>query len=277
MAFEIVNTTHMILNMCFALSFSTDSVEFPWKFHVHSNLLKRDNTLMLIPWLLTLDCHRQMHLLDGQSSPLQSWYCVCLCVCATQSNDQSTWDACWSFLSLWKVSTINNCILITLLFQNMGRVGPKVRRQSLLWNVHERFPFVLPNVKPIGKHFVLLIEAYFLFCFHCIMKYVIFAIRYLVPLDIKYVWICQQTCYFKYILFGLLSKLLASLMRNNCPKWPSGALFNTLSKLYDVPVGFVPSSFEAVYCFICGRQRVAVARYRMICLVFVIVFQIKMS
>ena len=28
-----------------------------------------------------------------------------------------------------------------------------------------------------------------------------------------------------------------------------------------------PISFEAVYCFICGRLRVAVARYRMICLV----------
>ena len=48
----------------------------------------------------------------------------------------------------------------------------------------------------------------------------------------------------------------------------SGAPLHTLSKLYD-PVGFVnphPSSFEAVYCFICGRRRVAVARYRMICL-----------
>ena len=27
------------------------------------------------------------------------------------------------------------------------------------------------------------------------------------------------------------------------------------------------TSFEAVYCFICGRRTVAVARYRMICLV----------
>ena len=35
-----------------------------------------------------------------------------------------------------------------------------------------------------------------------------------------------------------------------------------------VPVGFVPSPyFEAVCCFICGRRRVAVARYRMICFV----------
>ena len=34
----------------------------------------------------------------------------------------------------------------------------------------------------------------------------------------------------------------------------------TLSKLYDVPVGFVAPlpSFEAVYCFICGRLRLAV-------------------
>ena len=41
------------------------------------------------------------------------------------------------------------------------------------------------------------------------------------------------------ILFGFLSKLLASLMRNNFPKRPSGAPLHTLSKLYDVPVGFV--------------------------------------
>ena len=41
-------------------------------------------------------------------------------------------------------------------------------------------------------------------------------------------------------------------------------------KLYDVSVGFVsPPSFEAVYCYICGRRGVAVARYRMICLVLV--------
>ena len=33
-----------------------------------------------------------------------------------------------------------------------------------------------------------------------------------------------------------------------------------------------PTSFETVYCFICGRRRVAVARYRMICLVLVLLF-----
>ena len=36
-----------------------------------------------------------------------------------------------------------------------------------------------------------------------------------------------------------MSKLLASLMRNYFPKRPSGAPLHTLSKLYDVPVGFV--------------------------------------
>ena len=52
-------------------------------------------------------------------------------------------------------------------------------------------------------------------------------------------------------------------------KWPSGAPLHILSKLYDVPVGFYPHpSIEVVYCFICGHQRVAVAGYRMICLVF---------
>ena len=37
-----------------------------------------------------------------------------------------------------------------------------------------------------------------------------------------------------------MSKLLASLMRNYFPKRPSGAPLHTLSKLYDVPVGFEP-------------------------------------
>ena len=36
-----------------------------------------------------------------------------------------------------------------------------------------------------------------------------------------------------------LSKLLASLMRNNFPNRPSGAPLHTLSKFHDVPVGFV--------------------------------------
>ena len=36
-----------------------------------------------------------------------------------------------------------------------------------------------------------------------------------------------------------MSKLLASLMRNYFPKRSSGAPLHTLSKLYDVPVGFV--------------------------------------
>ena len=57
-------------------------------------------------------------------------------------------------------------------------------------------------------------------------------------------------------------------MRNYFPKRPSGAPLHTLSKLYDVPVGFEPPPpyFEAEYCLFCGRRRVAVARYRIICL-----------
>ena len=59
-------------------------------------------------------------------------------------------------------------------------------------------------------------------------------------------------------------------MRNYFPKRPSGAPLHTLSKLYDVPVGFDPPPyFEAEYCLFCGRRRVAVARYRMICLVLI--------
>ena len=62
-------------------------------------------------------------------------------------------------------------------------------------------------------------------------------------------------------------------MRNYFPKRPSGAPLHTLSKLYDVPVGFVlpPPYFEAEYCLFCGRRRVAVARYRMVCLVLRII------
>ena len=66
-----------------------------------------------------------------------------------------------------------------------------------------------------------------------------------------------------------MSKLLASLMRNYFPKRPSGAPLHTLSKLYDVPVGFVPPPpiLRLNNCLFCGRRRVAVARCRMICLV----------
>ena len=57
-------------------------------------------------------------------------------------------------------------------------------------------------------------------------------------------------------------------MRNNFPKRTWGVPLYTLSKLYDVPVGVVTvPSFETVFCYICGRRRVAVARYRIICLV----------
>ena len=40
-------------------------------------------------------------------------------------------------------------------------------------------------------------------------------------------------------------------MRNYFPKRPSGAPLHTLSKLYDVPVGFVtpPAHFEAEFAF----------------------------
>ena len=58
-------------------------------------------------------------------------------------------------------------------------------------------------------------------------------------------------------------------MNINYLKRPSDSPLHTLSKLYDVPVGFVHPSIKAVYCFICGRRKVAVARYRMICLVLV--------
>ena len=77
-----------------------------------------------------------------------------------------------------------------------------------------------------------------------------------------------QLLAFKAIFTSL--KLLASLIRNYFSKQPSGAPLHTLLKLCDVPVGFEPPPppyFEAVCCFICGRRRVSVARYWMLCLV----------
>ena len=44
------------------------------------------------------------------------------------------------------------------------------------------------------------------------------------------------------------SKLLASLRRNYFPKRTSGAPLNTLSKLYDVPVGFVSPPLHLRQC-----------------------------
>ena len=65
-------------------------------------------------------------------------------------------------------------------------------------------------------------------------------------------------------------------MRNYFPnsKRPSAAPLHTLSISYDVPAGFVAPPpphliWGSVLRFICGRRRVAVARYRMIFLVFV--------
>ena len=63
-------------------------------------------------------------------------------------------------------------------------------------------------------------------------------------------------------------------MRNNFPTRPLDAPLHTLSKLFDVSVGFVClvrshpfcllilTLMEAVYCFICGRRGVAVTRSR---------------
>ena len=42
-----------------------------------------------------------------------------------------------------------------------------------------------------------------------------------------------------------------------------------LTIYFDLKVTISPPYFEALYCFICGRREVAVARYRMICLVLV--------
>ena len=64
-------------------------------------------------------------------------------------------------------------------------------------------------------------------------------------------------------------------MRKYFPKRTSDAPLHTFSKLYDVPVGFVSPSFDALYCYICGRRRVAVAPYRMIYLVLAYVVLVE--
>ena len=54
--------------------------------------------------------------------------------------------------------------------------------------------------------------------------------------------------------------------------------FHTLSKLYDVPVGFVPPPHPILrlnIVYFRGRRRVAVARYRMICLALISVCRLK--
>ena len=61
-------------------------------------------------------------------------------------------------------------------------------------------------------------------------------ILYLVPLETIYVNLPSKILI---KMLGILSTLLTSLMRNNFPERPSGALLYTLSKLYDFPIGFV--------------------------------------
>ena len=67
-----------------------------------------------------------------------------------------------------------------------------------------------------------------------------------IPKCIHLEWRCLfvflDICYYK--LLGLLSKLLAPLMGNYFPKRPSVAPLHTLSKLYDVSVGFVTLLFS---------------------------------
>ena len=62
-----------------------------------------------------------------------------------------------------------------------------------------------------------------------------------------------------------------------CLNLYQSTILHLVKTLYDVPVGFVPLPLylEAEYCLFCGHRRVAVARYRMICLVLVKTFCIK--
>ena len=78
-------------------------------------------------------------------------------------------------------------------------------------------------------------------------------------------WNYEQLLY-THTLIPIINRFVST---NEPNKRPSGAPLHTSSKLYDIPVGFEPPPpyFEAEYCLFCGRRRVAVARYRMICLV----------
>ena len=81
-------------------------------------------------------------------------------------------------------------------------------------------------------------------------------------------WICQEKCYLKYTLFVLFIKLFASLMRND---FLNGRRVRCLTlcqtNMMFQLVLYPHPPFEAAYCFICDRQRMAVTRHRMICIV----------
>ena len=66
------------------------------------------------------------------------------------------------------------------------------------------------------------------------------------------VYYCKSYCFRKVSLMtlGFLSTSLASLMRNYFPKLTSGAPLHTLSKLYDVPVGFVSPIWCSVLLYL---------------------------
>ena len=81
--------------------------------------------------------------------------------------------------------------------------------------------------------------------------------------DVTFIYnvlICTQKYYLQ---FGLLSKLLASLMRNYFPKCLYGVPLQNLSKFYDVPL----TPLVQVPWFICDHCRVAATQHRVICLV----------
>ena len=73
--------------------------------------------------------------------------------------------------------------------------------------------------------------------------------------------------HFVKVIVRVLSKLFASLMRNYYPKRPSSASLYTSSYLYDVPISFVAPLILGSELRYLWSQRVAVARFRMICLV----------
>ena len=95
----------------------------------------------------------------------------------------------------------------------------------------------------------------------------------------RFTYLCLSFCHLLKLNFPdfLLYRdiVLRYNMRNYYPKRPSCAKLDTFSKSYDAPVGFVAApSFDVVYCLICGRRRVAVARNRMICLVIVMLYKV---
>ena len=140
-----------------------------------------------------------------------------------------TWKLLWSFLT--KICKLMLAIdlrkVLDLYFVMYISATAALYFQMLSWNDVSCLTSGLQESVNVHRGALLLVPQW-----ECISSFVFYI------LDTIYVNLLA-----KYKLFGFLSKLLASMIRNYFPKRPSGAPLHTLSKLYDFPSGISPSSF----------------------------------